>query len=223
MKHAAGEHNTQVYFHGNAGNVNTFSNEALEDFKNGKNVFLSSYTGYSGNSGQASRKNLVADSKAIFNHLIDIEKVPSHSIDIMAHSLGCAVALEGLAARSKEKNAQEQYGNITLVSPFLNLKNLIQEKLRILPVSTIQDVFKEELWDNKEAITHLVPSLVKFIEIIHGENDKLIPKSHAQELYQHIKQCAIPASLNIIPNASHNDVFSKCSYSSRPQPHQDAS
>jgi hypothetical protein len=33
MKHAAGEHNTQVYFHGNAGNVNTFSNEALEDFK----------------------------------------------------------------------------------------------------------------------------------------------------------------------------------------------
>jgi pimeloyl-ACP methyl ester carboxylesterase len=223
MKHAAGEHNTQVYFHGNAGNINTFSNEALEDFKNGKNVFLSSYNGYSGNSGQVSRENLIAYSKALFNHLIDVEKVPSQSIDIMAHSLGCAVALEGLAARSKEKNAEEKYGNITLVSPFSNLKNLIKEKTKIFPVSTIQDLFKEELWDNKEAITQLVPSLVKFIEIIHGENDKLIPKSHAQELYQHVKQCATPASLNIIPNASHNDVFSKCSYSSRPQPHQDAS
>ncbi|MFZ4084278.1 MAG: alpha/beta hydrolase [Vampirovibrionia bacterium] len=207
MKHVAGERNTQVYFHGNAGNINTFSNEALEDFKKGKNVFLSSY--YSGNSGQASRKNLIADSKAIFNYLIDVEKVPSHSIDIMAHSLGCAVALAGLAERSKEKNAEEKYGNITLVSPFSNLKNLIKEKTKILPASIIQDLFKEELWDNKEAITHLVPSLVKFVEIIHGENDKLIPKSHAQELYQHIKQCATPASLKIIPNASHNDVFSK--------------
>jgi hypothetical protein len=223
VKHAAGEHNTQVYFHGNAGNVNTFSNEALEDFKKGKNIVLSTYNGYLGNPGQASRENLIAYSKALFNHLIDVEKVPSQSIDIMAHSLGCAVALEGLAARSKEKNAEEKYGNITLVSPFSNLKNLIKEKTKIFPVSTIQDVFKEELWDNKEAITQLAPSLVKSIEIIHGENDKLIPKSHAQELYQHIKQCAIPASLNIIPNASHNDVFSKCSYSSRPQPHQDAS
>jgi hypothetical protein len=210
MKHAAGEHNTQVYFHGNAGNINTFSNEALEDFKKGKNVFLSSYSGYS-NSGQASRENLIAYSKALFNHLIDVEKVPSQSIDIMAHSLGCAVALEGLAARSKEKNAEEKYGNITLVSPFSNLKNLIKEKTKIFPVSTIQDVFKEELWDNKEAITQLAPSLVKSIKIIHGENDKLIPKSHAQELYQHVKQSSTPASLKIIPNASHNDVFSKCS------------
>jgi predicted alpha/beta hydrolase family esterase len=222
-KHLTGQHNTQVYFHGNAGNINTFSNEALEDFKKGKNVFLSTYNGYLGNPGQVSRENLIAYSKALFNHLIDVEKVPSQSIDIMAHSLGCAVALEGLAARSKEKNAEEKYGNITLVSPFSNLKNLIKEKTKILPASIIQDLFKEELWDNKEAITQLVPSLVKFVEIIHGENDKLIPKSHAQELYQHVKQCATPASLNIIPNASHNDVFSKCSYSSRPQPHQDAS
>jgi hypothetical protein len=60
---------------------------------------------YSGNPGQASRENLIAYSKALFNHLIDVEKVPSESIDIMAHSLGCAVALDGLAARSKEKNA----------------------------------------------------------------------------------------------------------------------
>jgi hypothetical protein len=210
VKHAAGEHNTQVYFHGNAGNINTFSNEALEDFKKGKNVFLSSYSGYS-NSGQASRKNLIAYSKALFNHLIDVEKVPSQSIDIMAHSLGCAIALAGLTERSKEKNAEEKYGNITLISPFSNLKNLMQEKLKIFPASIIQDVFKEELWDNKEAITQLVPNLVKFVEIIHGENDKLIPKSHAQELYQHVKQCATPASLNIIPNASHNDVLSKSS------------
>jgi|688.fasta_scaffold00923_11 hypothetical protein len=57
------------------------------------------------------------DRVAIFNYLIDVEKVPSESIGIMAHSLGCAVALEGLVARYKEKNAQEQYGNITLVSP----------------------------------------------------------------------------------------------------------
>ena len=221
MKHAAGEHNTQVYFHGNAGNINTFSNEALEDFKKGKNVFLSSYSGYS-NSGQASRKNLIAYSKALFNHLIDVEKVPSQSIDIMAHSLGCAVALAGLAERSKEKNAEEKYGNITLVSPFSNLKNLMQEKLKIFPASIIQDVFKSELWDNKEAITQLVPNLVKFVEIIHGENDKLIPKSHAQELYQHVKQCATPASLNIIPNTSHNDVLLKSNTVIKVQPHQDA-
>ena len=151
-----------------------------------------------------------------------MEKLPSQSIDIMAHSLGCAVALAGLAERSKEKNAEEKYGNITLVSPFSNLKNLMQEKLKIFPASIIQDVFKSELWDNKEAITQLVPNLVKFVEIIHGENDKLIAKFHAQELYQHIKQCATPASLNIIPNASHNDVLLKSNTVIKLQPHQDA-
>ena len=58
------EARTKIYFHGNASHIASFMQEAIEDYKQGNNVCLLSYRGYSGNSGYPSEGGLIDDTNS---------------------------------------------------------------------------------------------------------------------------------------------------------------
>lgn len=238
------EAKTNLYFHGNAGSIDDFSKKALKDFQAGNNIVLSSYGGYSSNPGSPSKANLTEDSRSIISYLIDKEGLKSEDLNIVAHSLGCAVALAGLEKRAQERNPEyyslienlenlaknnpdelqklmadpeklrlkvansinEKYGDITLISPFAKFIDLLKDKLKIVPKSFLEKVFKTELWDNPDKIIKL-SRLINFLEIKHGEKDSLIPIKYAKELHQSARYASIPVFFNKLKSLGHNDIL----------------
>ena len=171
---------TKLYFHGNAGSVNDFSKNALKDFIAGSNIVLTSYGGYSANPGSPSQANLTEDSRSIISYLIDQEGVKSEGLNIIAHSLGSAVALAGLEKRSQEKNPEyykllEDLENLAKSNPE-ELQKLMTdpEKLR----SKISDSIKERYGN-----LTLISPFSKFIDLLKNKL-KIISKPLLSKVFK---------------------------------------
>jgi fermentation-respiration switch protein FrsA (DUF1100 family) len=113
------------------------------------------------------------------------------NIVLSGTSMGSGIAIQLAAHNSPHK--------VILNSPYASLKQLIREKVPIVPAFIIR--YKLES-------LHYLDEVDCPIYIFHGEEDQLIPPAHASAL----KAAKESINLSIIENYGHNDLISSRTY-----------
>ena len=165
-KAALPEEKLIVYFHGNAGNMADRSYKFDDFAANGFGVLAISYRGYSGSEGKPTEKNLIADSEAALNFLLD-NNYTLQDLIFYGESLGSSVAVQ-LAARF------DPYALI-LESPFSSAADIGQKPYWFMPVKLM-------MHDKFESIKFTSKISAKTL-IFHGTADEVVPYSQGQELF----------------------------------------
>lgn len=213
---------TKVYFHGNQGHFGALSDQAIEDYKRGYNVCLATYRSYIGRMGILTQQGIIDDASAAIDTLIDKKAIPSSSIDIEAHSLGSAVAINTLAQRNLRKQSEgsfEKFNNLTLIAPFNSIQDMIKEKLWFLPKFLIKWLFPDA-WNNEKTVKDICTNS---IHIVHGSADRIVPISQGAKLHKAVRENHIPSSFAQLQDVNHHDITKYRNsdiYESQHRPHE---
>jgi hypothetical protein len=161
-----GSRGTVVVFHGNAGSAlnRLYYMAALEHL--GFKVVLAEYPGYGAREGRPSEQALVADAKATVRL---VERDFSGPLYVWGESLGCGVA-SAVAA-----DAGLPVRGLALITPFANLPDVAQAVYWFFPMKPL---VREEYDSIANLETFQGP-----VAILLAEHDELIPKKHAQRIY----------------------------------------
>ena len=184
-----GDTQTIVYFQGNAATIAERAFKARTWIDRGYGVLLVGYRGFGGNAGSPSEAGLIKDGYAGLAFLAD-QGIAADRIVLYGESLGSGVAT-ALAAGPEIRLAA-----VILEAPYTSVADLAARRYWFAPVRRlIRDPF-----DSLARIGSIqVPVL-----ILHGRNDRIIPASHAEQLFAAANQ---PKRLEIIEQAGHSDLF----------------
>ena len=130
---------TVVFFHGNAGNLLNRVHKLNELNKLDLNVLLTSWRGFSGNTGKPTEKNLYYDAKQVVKWL-KTKGLDNKDIVLYGESLGTGVATE-LASKNN-------FGGIILESPFTSMVDTAKIYYPYLPVKLLL----KDRYDSKSKI-----------------------------------------------------------------------
>ena len=178
---------TILYFHGNAGALDSRA-ERIETFtSHGLGVFMMTYRGFPGSTGEPSEAANVADAKLAYDTLVGLGVAPGDVI-VYGESIGTGVATQ-LAA-------QRAVGGLVLDAPYTSMVELaaLHYPLLALPGR----LFMRDRYDTRRHIASVTAPVL----IIHGEADGIIPVAMGRELYN---LAAEPKLLRTFPNAGHAD------------------
>ena len=175
-----------LFFHGNAGQIATFSLQMAAYLRKGYSVMMPEYRGFASTPGEFSQENIYRDGAAAYDFL---HRQLGHSdIIIVGYSMGAAAA----AAVAAQRPAQ----GLVLAAPFYSLKKIVSEK----PVPGAALILKNELPSYR-----FVSMFRKPLFIVHGAEDRLIPPSHGKALYG--LSPSKDRELKILAGQSHNALF----------------
>ena len=179
-----------LFFHGNGGAIRNWAKGAYLYLENNYDVFYVDYRGYGKSDGKIiSEAQFVEDGQKAYDYLKESYK--ESSIIIQAISIGTGVATQ-LAVNNKPKH-------LILMAPYFSLKSLVMKMVKIVPPF----ILRYKL----ESGTYLKNA--KFpITIFHGEQDQLIPVSHAQQL----KSINANIDLHVLKGVGHNTIPSNQTY-----------
>lgn len=157
-----------LYLHGNAGNISEWVDRYAQLQKLGVNVFTADYRGYGESEGRPEEQGLYLDAETMYDHLIEVLRVPPQRVIIYGHSLGSGVAVE-LAVRRKA-------ACLIVEGAFTSVTDRGQELYPYLPIR----LFAQNHFDS----IHKVGSLTIPKLFIHAVEDNVVPFSHGQKLYE---------------------------------------
>jgi len=179
-----------LFFHGNAGSVDSWGDLAPLYLKNGYDVFFLDYRGYGKSQGKIqSEKQLIADAQLAYDWLK--ERYPKARFVVSGTSIGTGIATQVAANNSVDL--------LLLNSPYSGLQDLIREKYPIVPPFVVK--YKLPTWQ-------YVNQVDAPIVVFHGQKDNLIPPSHAVTLKK--QRSDIP--MHIFPRSGHNDLSADPEY-----------
>lgn len=174
-----------LFFHGNGGNIGNYIENLKIWSDMGFSSFIIDYRGYGLSEGHPSEAGLYRDAEAAWIYLTQERGLSPGRIIIFGRSLGGAVAIE-LASRHTP-------AILVVESSFTSIIAVGQKLLPLLPVRLMTTYRFDSL--NKIVSAHC-PVL-----ITHGEEDQLIPLSHAHRLYERANP---PKHLMLTPG-DHNE------------------
>ncbi|MHC4821565.1 MAG: alpha/beta hydrolase [Planctomycetota bacterium] len=178
-----------LFFHGNAGNiagrVGTLQAFARES---GARIIMPDYSGYGGNEGSPSEKEVVMDGLATWDHA-EALGIPPDRIILFGESLGGAVAL----AVAEQRDC----AGVAVQSTFSSLSSMAMSLYPWMPLASL--LVKGSFPSSKRAAALKVPLLV-----VHGDEDSIIPPSQGRKLHEAATE---PKEFLAIPGAGHNDLF----------------
>ena len=172
---------TLLYSHGNAEDIgqNFGMFKRLHDM--GFAVLAYDYHGYGTSPGTPSETNAYRDEEAAYNYLIKDRGVPAEHIIAIAHSLGCAMAID-LASR-------RTVGGLITESAFVSADRIVTT-IPILPLDTFQNLTK-------------ISRVHCPVLIMHGRQDAVVPFWHGERLFAAANE---PKQSLWIDGAGHNDL-----------------
>ena len=180
---------TWIWFHGNAGNIShRLENLMLLHRQLGVNIFLFDYRGYGRSDGKVSEDGTYRDAVGALDYILSRQDINPEKIIYFGRSLGAGVAVE-LATR------RQPYGLI-LESSFTSVKDMAKKAFPLIPLYLLVHTKYDSLSKMGQVAC---PTL-----ILHGDEDEIVPVSHAQKLYD---ATAGPKELYLIPGASHNNTY----------------
>ncbi|XP_046676381.1 LOW QUALITY PROTEIN: lysophosphatidylserine lipase ABHD12-like [Homalodisca vitripennis] len=176
-----------LYLHGSAGTRTSSHRLRLYRLVNqlGYHLVTFDYRGYGDSTGQPlTESDLVRDAITVFTWLRD--RVVTGNIFVWGHSLGTGV---GAHLAKEIQSRSEKIKGLVLEAPFNNMKdefraNPMAETISSLPM--FEDFFIKPLEENDlafESDKHLMNTSVPIL-ILHAKDDKIIPYSLAEKLYQ---------------------------------------
>lgn len=159
-----------LYFHGNAGNLDSWSSVYNDLQPLGYNFFIIDYRGYGKSSGVISEEGLYIDAQTAYEYLLR-ENFKEENIIVYGRSLGTGIAVDLIE--------DKKVNSIILESPYTSFSGLVSEKAPYLFPSLY---LKYELNSLKKIENINTPMLV-----IHGKRDELIPFEHGEKIYNNYK------------------------------------
>ena len=178
---------TVLYFHGNAGALDSRAERIARYGAHGFGVFIMTYRGFAGSTGHPSEHANVADATLAYDTLIGLGVDPG-DIVVYGESLGTGVATQVAATRP--------VGGLVLEAPFTSMVDLaaLHYPLLALPGR----LFMRDRYDTRRHIASVTAPLL----IIHGEADGIIPVAMGHELHG---LAAGPKTIRTFPGAGHAD------------------
>lgn len=201
LQPTGGQSKTKIFFHGNADDIGYLAGRAIDAYKEGYNICLTSYRGYSGNPGEPSQEGLIADGTRALNFLFNEKSIKPEDLDLEAHSLGCAVAIHCLAELQVEIN------KLVLFAPFASVRRSTARFLRKF-TGPLAPWFAKRLcndyWNNLEALPKVK---AKRVEIIHGEKDTVTPIDDSLDLVVARRRAEKQCKLKHSESSRHHTVL----------------
>ncbi len=147
-------------------------------------VLLVNYRGYGESEGEPSEKGLVGDALAIFDDVKD----HFESIVLLGRSLGSGIAVQVAAQRNIDQ--------LILVTPYDSIANVGQGMYPWAPVRLLL----KDPFDSLAASQPMDQSALFLI----AESDRIIPRKHSQNLYNHWKGLK---DWVVVPGSDHNSII----------------
>lgn len=156
-----------LYCCGNGGNISNRLEPIRLLHAMGLNVFIFDYRGYGESEGNTNEEGTYQDAEAAWEYLLSIGYKPNNII-LYGQSLGGAVAAHLASDRGPK--------GVILEGAFTNIAALAREHYFFLPVGLI-------LRYRYDTASYLQKTNVPIL-IIHSLEDRLVPYSHGQKLFE---------------------------------------
>lgn len=183
-----------LFFHGNGEIAADYDALGPVYKEYGINFLVADYRGYGRSTGSPTVSAMLSDSHLILVAVIDWMKQNSRTgpLWLMGRSLGSAPALELAASRPSD------ICGLIIESGFAGTVSLLRH-LGINPESL--GIKEASVFSNADRIAvYNGPTL-----IIHAQNDHIIPKDHAETLYQSSPSAA--REMEVVAGADHNNIM----------------
>ena len=178
---------TFLYFHGNAGSLSDRAERIKRFAGAGYGVFMLSYRGYSGSTGNPSEPAIHADAHLAYDHLRGLG-VAERSIVLYGESLGSGVAVRLASER--------QVGAVILDAPYTSLPDVGKLLYPVMPVQT----FMVDRFDSRKHISGVSAPIL----ILHGTLDTVVPLTLGQALFDVAPE---PKEMAVLRGAGHSDIY----------------
>jgi fermentation-respiration switch protein FrsA (DUF1100 family) len=173
---------TILYSHGNGSDLGSIRPLLIALQQLGFSVFAYDYRGYGTSEGTPSEHKTYEDIAAAYQYLTEALRIPAKRIILYGHSVGSGPSLD-LATR-------ESVAGVILEGAFTSTFRVAMQ-ISILPFDRFDNLSK-------------IRAVRSPILVIHGTEDRVIPFSHAKQLY---KQANQPKQVVAIAGADHNDLM----------------
>ena len=173
---------TVLFSHGNYEDLGTLEDFLQQYYDKGFSVLAWDYRGYGISGGNPSESNLYSDIRKIFAHMNSEMGIPPEKIILHGRSVGTGPACD-LASEVGCGGLVMESGFISIFSTKLPWAGLTGDKF--VNIDKIDKVECKKLF-------------------IHGEKDRVVPFTHAIQLYEKSKE---PKSSLWLKQAGHNDVL----------------
>jgi fermentation-respiration switch protein FrsA (DUF1100 family) len=157
---------TLLYFHGNAGSLETRTERIRKYAARGVGIFMMTYRGFGGSTGHPSEAANVADAMLAYDRLV-AKGVAARDIIVYGESLGTSVAVQVAAVKP--------VAGIVLDAPYTSMVDL----------AALHHPFIPGRWfmtDRYETYRHIA-SVTAPLLIIHGEADDIVPVEMGRKIY----------------------------------------
>lgn len=173
-----------LYFHGNAGALDSWGKVADDFLPLGDDVLVMDYRTYGKSQGKLSEQNLFDDAQLAYDHLL--KKFDAKDIVIYGRSIGTGIATH-LAANNVCKA-------LILETPYYNLYDVVKNHFRFIPKKNLLRYhFKNDEYIRK---------VKSQVYIFHGTADNIIPLESGLKLKPFIGE----DNFITIPNANHHNI-----------------
>ena len=209
-----------LYSHGNFASRAMYHRIGIYEFLSGEGfeVVAYDYRGFADSPGNVSEVGVVNDTIGVYKYVLE-HLEPGAAVYIWGHSLGSAIAIQGLYRILKEQPDVRLPDGLILECPFVNFFQAFYHYplnfiFRVIPpfAQWITDGLMLT-FDSDIKVPHLAVALP--ILIVHAEYDMIIPQWQGEALYQAANlstqlRLGKPKCLEygVLPHIGHNEGFS---------------
>lgn len=183
---------TLLYFHGNAGALETRVERIRKYMARGLGVLMMTYRGFGGSTGAPSEAANVADAKLAYDAL-RAKGVPARDIVIYGESLGTGVAVQVAADR--------EAAGLVLDAPYTSMVDLAKLHHPWIPGRWF-------MTDRYETRRHIAKVHIPLL-ILHGDADDIVPVAMGREIFD---LANAPKTIKTFQGAGHADHYLFGSY-----------
>ncbi len=160
---------TIVFFHGNAGTLNSRIYKLNSFHDMGLNYLAVTWRGFSGNPGKPTEEGLYQDGRAAIEWLLK-NNIEKKDIILYGESLGTGIVIE-IAQH-------DSYAAVILESPYTSILDMGKISFPYLPISLIL----KDKYNSIEKLKNIkTPTLV-----LHGKKDTLVPFRMGKEIFDNL-------------------------------------
>jgi fermentation-respiration switch protein FrsA (DUF1100 family) len=173
-----------VYYHGNRAGLERWSKIVTYFIKKGYDVLVMDYRGYGKSTGKRTEKILYNDAQLVYDYAKKL--YPENKITVYGRSLG-----SGLATYVSSKNNPMQ---MILETPYHSFVDVVRSWFKFIP---------KFLMNYQMNSYQYIKNVRCKTTIFHGTEDKVVPLSSAQKLYEEAPQ---PKEFILIETAHHSNI-----------------
>jgi uncharacterized protein len=179
-----------VYFHGNAGNLNSREGRFARFAAAGFGALFLEYRGYGGNPGSPTEAGLFLDGHAAVDFLT-AQNIPPERIVLFGESLGTGVAVQV----ASERPAELPIGAVVLEAPYSSIADVAQRRYPLVPVRRL-------IKDKFDSMAQIAAVRAPVLVLLAGR-DVVVPPEFGQALFD---AAAEPKQLWVAAEAGHENL-----------------